>query len=315
MSLELMFAWCLAGLVPGAIGMHAMFEYRRELRRVGRIVRANVGAILPKKRPTLEIALHADLDVDMKWWDEEFAKLDRKAPTDQWLRWAERRVPTVAELDRWSGVGITSVTDGDLTFDIRALSEEVKAHAQESEFFDRQQRYIRQFASKSTLLKTSEYLRILSLFEVAMNESQLEDAKAQAANSIRAAENVYGAPVRPHGVGYSLQEAMKAGMSFETVRRRVLDALAKTPGAAKVKRSDSAANRAIIETSDTWEALIRNTRRAIQAIEKAQRCDDCEYVEYVTYASSTGYWRRTSTCWKCEQEKLDMEKRGYALAN
>lgn len=85
MWLEAMYAsMSIAGLCGVTVGVNALFP--NEVKRFGRFVRAEIGSRIgiKPKRPSIELALHADLEVDMKWWDEEFAKLKREMPTSGW---------------------------------------------------------------------------------------------------------------------------------------------------------------------------------------------------------------------------------------
>lgn len=105
-------------------GVLACVFYRSELKRVCRIARAEIDSRLPKKRPSIEIAMHADLEVDMKWWDEEFAKLDRSTVGD-WARMVNSRAnvkvfPGQARKDHFALGGITSITDGDMKYGFNA---------------------------------------------------------------------------------------------------------------------------------------------------------------------------------------------------
>lgn len=129
----------LANLSIGSVaigiggGVLACVFYRSELKRVVRIARAEIESRLPKKRPSIEIALHADLEVDMAWWDDEFAKLqqaDISAVASSWLTTKEQLLvnmfqtiqdaqpPTTEEFERWYRSGIKSVTEGNVTYNV-----------------------------------------------------------------------------------------------------------------------------------------------------------------------------------------------------
>lgn len=103
-----------------------------ETKRFLSIVRAEAMARIPikPKRPTVELALHAGVEVDIKWWDEEFAKLERAIPDKNWYQLMESKakamsMSTTAELDgaitlerlrAWQYLGIKQVTSGSTTF-------------------------------------------------------------------------------------------------------------------------------------------------------------------------------------------------------
>lgn len=120
-----------AGLVIiGVGGVTVPFcLFPQEGKRLLRMIRAEITAKLGNvKRPSIEIALHADLEVDMKWWDEEFAKLERAIPDASWSNYIASRVinpdaPTLSELERLhKRTGTKSVTDGDVTYSFSNLA-------------------------------------------------------------------------------------------------------------------------------------------------------------------------------------------------
>lgn len=120
-----------AGLViVGVGGVTVPFcLFPQEGKRLLRMIRAEITAKLGNiKRPSIEIALHADLEVDMKWWDEEFAKLERAIPDGSWSNYIATRVinpsvPTLSELERLhKSTGITSITNGDVTYSFSNLA-------------------------------------------------------------------------------------------------------------------------------------------------------------------------------------------------
>lgn len=128
----------ISGLCGSALLANKLFP--TEVKRFLRIVQAEIESRLPKKRPTIEIAMHADLEVDMTWWDEEFAKLDQPILTDSWadtrksqqdaiydmmVRISEHSAPTTAEFNSWIDRGIQTVTKGDVTYDVSAMSNVV----------------------------------------------------------------------------------------------------------------------------------------------------------------------------------------------
>lgn len=129
MWLEAMYAsMSIAGLCGVTLGVNALFP--KEVKRLGRIMRAQLGSRfkVKPKRPTIEIALHAEVEVDMKWWDEEFAKLKREIPTDGWSKWMDSQLVVMDEINKVSAekarldaersfrAGIVGLTDGNVTY-------------------------------------------------------------------------------------------------------------------------------------------------------------------------------------------------------
>ncbi|QDK03332.1 hypothetical protein SEA_ROMAN_91 [Microbacterium phage Roman] len=94
----------------GAVGLTCMGAviafHRQELKRAARIARAEIGDRFKRKPRNLSIdlAMHIEAEVDMKWWQEQYDKLVRSIPTDSWAKSVERALvkptsPTLAELD------------------------------------------------------------------------------------------------------------------------------------------------------------------------------------------------------------------------
>lgn len=147
MWLEAMYAsMSIAGVCGVTLGINALFP--AETKRFLRIVRAEITAKIPmkRKRPTVELALHAGVEVDIKWWDEEFDKLQRAIPDKGWARMVGSKIdainaPTTAEItvgdvNRWLAHGVKEVAHGDFTFSVGGLIKTQERIAHEIEQFE-----------------------------------------------------------------------------------------------------------------------------------------------------------------------------------
>lgn len=115
MLLEVLANLAIGSLSVGtAGGVLACVYYRFELKRAAKILRAEIGDRF-KNNPrhlSIEMAMHLDADVDMKWWQDEFDKLVRAAVSDDWMTLSERQIhdhlpPTSAEFGRWMDYHLT----------------------------------------------------------------------------------------------------------------------------------------------------------------------------------------------------------------
>ena len=101
MWLEAMYAsMSVAGVCGVTMAVNAIFP--AETKRFLRIVRAEVESRLPDKhrKVTIDLAIHADIAVDMAWWDKQFAKAVAQTPTGQWAKMVERRMERGGVYDR-----------------------------------------------------------------------------------------------------------------------------------------------------------------------------------------------------------------------
>lgn len=274
MWLEAMYAsMSVSGVCGAVLAINALFP--AETRRFLRIVRAEIGSRVPlrRKRITLEVALHTQAEVDLKWWDEEFAKLERAIPGRDWARMVNEQIraadeqiqaankavldpapPTTEELDRWSAAGVQSVQSGGITY------------------------YLGMDRMKAELV-------------------ELERARHEAA--IRDARN---ADATPPGLPYSLREAQEAGVSLAKARERTLGAFRDAPGVHAIPRPLYVRIRSNIENAATWSALVQYTAWGNLILVKhgaPDECEFCEYEEIHTYASPHVKRRKVSECWEC----------------
>lgn len=103
-----------------------------ETKRFLRFVEAEVSARF-KRKPrhlSIEMAMHLDADVDMKWWDEEFEKLQRAIPTNVWTKFDDACAsnplpPTSAEFGGW-------LTNAEMAYSMSVLCDTVEAHSPKS---------------------------------------------------------------------------------------------------------------------------------------------------------------------------------------
>lgn len=108
--------------LPISLGICLPMVAPIETKRFMRWVRVEVGALF-KGKPrhlSIEMAMHLDAEVDMKWWEEEFAKLDKASVSDDWVALSKPKtddhLPLMsAEWGRWVD-GQTAVINGDFTY-------------------------------------------------------------------------------------------------------------------------------------------------------------------------------------------------------
>lgn len=268
MWLEAMYAsMSVSGVCGAVLAINALFP--AETRRFLRIVRAEIGARVPsrRKRVTLEVALHTQAEVDLKWWDEEFAKLERAIPGKNWYQMVESKIdsaskavtdpapPTTEELDRWNGAGVQRVQSGGMTY------------------------YLGMDRMKAEVVE----------FERARHEAAIRDAR--------------NADATPPGLPYSLREAQEAGVSLAKARARTLGAFQDAPGAHAIPRPLYVRIRSNIENAVTWNALVQHTAWGNLILAKhgaPDECEFCEYEEIHTYASPHVKRRKVSECWECK---------------
>ncbi|AWY05069.1 hypothetical protein SEA_HORTUS1_91 [Microbacterium phage Hortus1] len=284
MWLEAMYAsMSIAGMCGVALGINALFP--AETKRFLRIVRAEIGSRVParRKRLTLEVALHTQAEVDLKWWDEEFAKLERAIPGKNWYQMMGSKidsmaVPTAAEITRgdlvrWKAGGVTQVTQGDLTFNVSSVLD---SHIALSE------------------RRAEEKVR----------EELVEFERARLDLARRAP---YLADATPPGMPHSLREAQQAGISLATARDRSVLAFHNAPGVHSIPRDISVRGRSRIEQARTWSTLVLAVSWANLMLAKHGRPDECEFCEYEevkTYTSPHVKRYRTSECWECKERSV-----------
>lgn len=200
MWLEIALAGCAVfGL--GFAGWGATLLFPAEAKRLGRIVRAEIGDRIPgaRRRPTIELALHAGVEVDMKWWDEEFAKIKRSRPTPHWEKMVAREydlgtdlsslsrsirdatTPTTAELDRWSGLaarGIATVTENGVTYDVRQMDDYARVQARAA--FEAQKKRLIQSLTEHPGVKDiprDESIKLRAQMSSAQGQAELQNVK------------------------------------------------------------------------------------------------------------------------------------------
>jgi len=252
-----------------------------ETKRFLRIVQAEITARIPSKpkRPTLEVALHAGVEVDIKWWDEEFDKLQRAIPDKGWARMVESKVdvintPTMAEITRadllrWHAHGVKQVTQGDFTFNVSNL---LNSHA--------------------ALSKVEA--------EKKLKEQLVEFERVKHEMSRKAPSS---ADATPPGLPHSLREAQNAGVPLEKARARSVVAFQAAPGAHAMPRPVSIQARSRIENAATWDGLVQAvswTNLMIAKHGRPEECEFCEYEEVHTYADPYVKRYKTEQCWECK---------------
>lgn len=245
--------------------------------RLGRFIRSEVESWLPRKRkrPTIEIAVLTGEDVSLKWWDEEFAKLDRTTVSSSWNDWANHMSNlTIAampkELNGMARGGIKSYTDGDVTYSLAV--DLAKAHQEMAD------EIVKMGAKLARSNATPPGMK-LSLREAEDAGVSLEVARKQA---LAAAQRDGRVGNIPQDISVRLRHKLDGASSWD----ELIDAM-------------------------NWCNLM--IEKYVDAPEA--RCEFCDYAEQQTYADKRVKRYKTAECWECGMRRMEecRTKSWYAL--
>lgn len=244
--------------------------------RLGRFIRSEVESWLPRKRKraTIEIAVLTGEDVSLKWWDEEFAKLDRSTVSSSWNDWANHMnnvviAATPRDANPMARAGITSYTDGDVTYSLAV--DLAKVHQEIAD-------------------------------EIVKVEAKLARSDATPPGmkvSLREAEDA----------GVSLEVARKQALAAAQRDRRV----GNIPRDISVRMRrclESAGTWDELIDAINWCNLMIEKH----GDPREEECEFCDYEEQQTYADKRVKRYKTNKCWECWRESREHERQSeYAL--
>lgn len=278
MWLELAMGVC-GGLFLGggafvAVEMHRPILLSEDLvDRIKKIARPEVGWRF-KRKPrhlSIEMAMHLDADVDMKWWQDEFDKLQRTITTNVWTKFDDARVsdplpPTSSEWGGWLNGQEMVYSFAVMRDTIQKTQAELEGRIAEVEEAKAKIEAHGLYRPKST----DDYDLAVDLSHHA--EKQAADAvdrdREEALDAIYASDDMFRIVPVPES-------------------NALIGAIYEAKNQAELKRA-----------CDEAKSAVRHYRSRVNS------CPDCDYDEQQTYASKYAYLHRTKMCERCLAEDV-----------